>query len=71
MAEQLHVVDLETSLGTTIIGLIPPVVDRSKLLRERYNISKDNEVLTSLVLGYPKYRDRQSIRRDLADVRYH
>ena len=58
-------------LGTTIIGLIPPIVDRSKVLRERYGIPKDNKVLTSLILGYPKYKYRQSIRRDLAGVQYH
>lgn len=58
-------------LGTTIIGMIPPVVDRSKLLRERFGIPKQNRVLTSLILGYPKYRYRQSIRRDLAGVTYH
>lgn len=58
-------------LGTTIIGLIPPVVDRSKLLRERYGIPKENRVVNSLILGYPKYRYRQGIRRDLAGVTYH
>jgi ferredoxin len=62
---------LSLGLGSTIIGLIPPVVDRSKLLRERYNIPKDNKVCTSLVLGYPKYKYRQGIRRDLAGVQYH
>ena len=100
MAEQLHLVDVETctgdglcaevcpenahlvchhamlaavtlGLGNTIIGLIPPIVDRSKVLRERYGIPKDNKVCTSLILGYPKYRYRQSIRRDLAGVQYH
>lgn len=55
-------------LGTTIIGLIPPIVDRSKVLRERFGISKDNKVCTSLILGYPKYRYKKSIHRDLADV---
>jgi NAD-dependent dihydropyrimidine dehydrogenase PreA subunit/nitroreductase len=58
-------------LGTTIIGLIPPIVDRSKVLRKRYGIPKDNKVLTCLILGYPKYKYRQSIRRDLAGVTYH
>jgi len=58
-------------LGTTIIGMIPPVVDRSKELRARYGIPKDNRVLTSLVLGYPKFKYRQGIRRDLAGVTYH
>jgi len=62
---------LSLGLGSTIIGLIPPVVDRSKLLRGRYGIPKDNKVCTSLVLGYPKFRYRQAIRRDLAGVTYH
>jgi ferredoxin len=61
---------LSLGLGSTIIGLIPPVVDRSKHLRERYGIPKDNRVLTSLVLGYPKYKYRQSITRNLAGVQY-
>lgn len=55
-------------LGGTIIGLIPPVVDRSKMLRARYGIPKENKVITSLILGYPKYKYRKSIRRDLAGV---
>jgi ferredoxin len=62
---------LSLGLGSTIIGLIPPIVDRSKLLRERYGIPKDNRVCTSLVLGYPKFKYRRSIRRDLAGVQYH
>ena len=57
-------------LGTTIIGMITPVVDRSKELRERYGIPKDHRVLTSLILGYPKYKYRQGIRRDLAGVQF-
>lgn len=56
-------------LGTTIIGLIPPIVDRSRLLRERYDIPKDNKVLTSLIVGHPKYKYKKSIHRDLAGVR--
>jgi nitroreductase len=56
-------------LGTTIIGLIPPIVDRSRTLRERYGIPRENKVITSLILGYPKYRYKRSIHRDLASVR--
>ena len=62
---------LSLGLGSTIIGLIPPIVDRSKLLRDRYGIPKENRICTSLILGYPKYRYRQSVRRDLAGVTYH
>ena len=60
---------LSLGLGTTIIGMIPPVVDRSKGLRERYGIPKENRVLTSLILGHPKYRYKRSIHRGLAGVR--
>jgi NAD-dependent dihydropyrimidine dehydrogenase PreA subunit/nitroreductase len=59
---------LSLSLGTTIIGLIPPIVDRSKVLRRRYGIPRDNKVMTSLILGHPKYRYKKSIRRGLAGV---
>jgi NAD-dependent dihydropyrimidine dehydrogenase PreA subunit/nitroreductase len=60
---------LSHGLGTTIIGLIPPIVDRSQFLRERYRIPKGNKVITSLILGYPKYRYKRSIQRQLASVR--
>ncbi|MFC1705622.1 nitroreductase family protein [Planctomycetota bacterium] len=57
-------------LGTTILGIVPPIVDRSKVLRQRYGIPRQNKVLTSLILGHPKYKYRKSIRRNLAGVRY-
>jgi len=60
---------LSLGLGTAIIGLIPPIVDRSKVLRQRYGIAKDNRVPTSLIGGYPKYRYKRSIHRDLASIR--
>jgi len=56
-------------LGTTIIGLIPPIVDRSKPLRERWEIPDANRVISALIVGYPKYKYRKAIRRDLATVR--
>jgi nitroreductase len=60
---------LSLGLGTTIVGLIPPIVDRSKILRKRYRIPVENKVITSLILGHPKYRYRKSIHRDLAGVK--
>lgn len=55
-------------LGTTIIGMVPPIVDRSRALRQRYNIPDENRVMASLIVGHPKYRFRKSIRRDLAGI---
>jgi ferredoxin len=61
---------LALGLGSTILGIVPPIVEHSKELRQRYGIPDDNRVLTSLILGYPKLRYRQSIRRELAGVRF-
>ena len=60
---------LSLGLGTTILGIVPPIVDQSKVLRSRYGIPKENKVVTSLIIGHPKYKYRRSIRRSLADVR--
>jgi len=60
---------LSLGLGSTIIGLIPPIVDRSKALRQRYGIPGENRVLTSLIVGYPRYKYKRSIHRDLASIR--
>ncbi|MEZ4225336.1 MAG: nitroreductase family protein [Polyangiaceae bacterium] len=56
-------------LGTTILGIVPPIVDQSKVLRSRYGIPRENKVVTSLILGHPKYKYRRAIRRSLAGVR--
>ncbi|MBN1516470.1 nitroreductase family protein [Candidatus Sumerlaeota bacterium] len=56
-------------LGATIIGLIPPVVDRSKVLRKRYGVPKENKILAALIIGRPKYKYKKSIHRELAGVK--
>lgn len=43
-------------LGTTIIGLIPPAINRVKELKELFQIPEENEAVISLILGYPKYK---------------
>ena len=57
-------------LGTTVIGMVPPIIDRSKALRRRYEIPSENKVITSLILGYPKFRYRKSITRQFPSVRF-
>ncbi len=57
-------------LGTTILGVVAPIVERSAELRLRYAIPKGNKVLTALILGYPKYKYKRGIRRELKNVHY-
>lgn len=59
---------LSFGLGSTVIGLVPPIVDRSKTLRERLGIPQEHKVITSLVMGYPRHHFRKSIRRELSRV---
>jgi NAD-dependent dihydropyrimidine dehydrogenase PreA subunit/nitroreductase len=57
-------------IGATAIDLIPPAVERSAKLREMFKIPKDNVVIASMILGYPKYRFRRGIKRKLKNVNW-
>jgi nitroreductase len=57
-------------LGVTAISLVPPVIERSPELRRMFEIPPENKVLASMVVGYPKYRFKRGIRRELAGVRW-
>lgn len=55
-------------LGATAIGLVPPVVERSPELGAIFRIPPENEVVASMIVGYPKYHFKKGIRRELAGV---
>lgn len=42
-------------LGTTIIGLIPPAVNKNKKIKTLFNIPENHEVVCSLIMGYPRH----------------
>jgi nitroreductase len=57
-------------LGATAIGLVAQAVERVPELRAMFQIPPENEVLACLILGYPKYRFKRGIRRELASVQW-
>jgi nitroreductase len=57
-------------LGATPIGLIPPALEMTPKLRRLFDIPKGHEVLSSMVLGYPKYAFQRAIRREMPAVRW-
>jgi nitroreductase/Pyruvate/2-oxoacid:ferredoxin oxidoreductase delta subunit len=57
-------------LGATAIGLVSGAVERSPRLRQLFQIPAQNEVMTSMILGYPKVRFKRGIRRELAGVHW-
>jgi len=57
-------------LGATIIGLIGPAVNKNNELKEIFKIPKENQVITSLIVGYPKYKYLYSIKHERQKVEW-
>ncbi len=57
-------------LGSCFIGMIPPVVDRSKKIKERFGIPAKNRVLAAMIFGYPAVKFKRSVPRKLGGVAY-
>ncbi len=57
-------------LGSTMIGLVPPIVERSRALRQRWGIADNQVVLSAIVLGHPAVKFVRVQHRQLASVRY-
>jgi nitroreductase len=50
-------------MGATVIGLLPPAVNRNAELKKLFKIPETHEVVASMILGYPKVRFKREIRR--------
>lgn len=59
-----------SGLGNCWVGVIPPAIDYSKKLRRSLDIPRNNEVLTSLVMGWPKVTYNRSVPREFESVRW-
>ena len=57
-------------LGATIIGLVPAALNKSKDIRKIYQIPDDHESVVSIIVGYPKYKYRRGIKRELKKINW-
>jgi nitroreductase len=57
-------------LGGSIMDIIPPAIEKSKELRTLFGIPENYEVITSLIIGYPKYKYLRGIKRNLKSVQW-
>jgi nitroreductase len=57
-------------LGAAAIGLIGPAVNQSKQLRKLFSIPSGNEVVESMILGYPKFHFKRVILRPRKNVKF-
>lgn len=57
-------------LGATAISLLPPAIEKTPELRVMFQIPQENEVVASMVVGYPQYHFKRGIRREMAGVNW-
>jgi nitroreductase/NAD-dependent dihydropyrimidine dehydrogenase PreA subunit len=57
-------------LGGSMMDLIPPAINKDTELRKLFCIPDTHEVVSSLILGYPKYKYQRGIKRDLRSVKW-
>jgi ferredoxin len=55
-------------LGGSAMTIIYPMIDRNKKLRQLFAIPESNEVVGSIIIGYPKYSFKRGIRRPLKKI---
>ena len=58
-------------LGATMIDVVPPILNNiDHELKRSYGIPEDNVVVSCLILGYPRFKYRRAVRRQLKSARY-
>lgn len=57
-------------LGTCVVELIPPPINRIPALKEMFGIPAENEAVIAMVLGYPRHQYKRGIKRSLKSVKY-
>jgi len=57
-------------LGATIIGLVPPAINKVKSVREKFGIPTNHEAIISIIVGYPEYKYKRAIKREKYQVKW-
>lgn len=57
-------------LGATIIGIVPAAINKVKKIREIFQIPEENEAIISVIIGYPKYKYKRTIKRNIQNIKW-
>jgi nitroreductase len=57
-------------LGGSIMDLIPPAINKDDELKKLFCIPDNHEIVTSIIIGYPKYKYQRGIKRSLKSVKW-
>jgi len=57
-------------LGGSIMDIIPPAINKDDELKKLFCVPKNHEVITSIIIGYPKFKYQRGIKRNLKSVKW-
>jgi len=50
-------------LGAAMIGIVPAAINKVREVRDIFKIPTENEAIMSVIIGYPKYKYKRTIKR--------
>lgn len=57
-------------LGATMVGIVPAAINKVKMVRNIFQIPRENEAVMSVIFGYPKYKYKRAIRRKNKNINW-
>ena len=57
-------------LGGSVMDIIPPAIEKKAELRKLFSIPDNHEIVTSIIVGYPKYKYQRGIKRELKSIEW-
>jgi nitroreductase len=57
-------------LGATMISIVPRAINRMQELKEIFEIPEEHEAVISVIIGYPKYKYKRAIIRDVQQLNW-
>lgn len=57
-------------LGATMIGIVPAAINKVSKVKEIFKIPERNEAVMSVIIGYPKYKYKRTIKRKKQNIEW-
>ncbi|MCJ7688124.1 MAG: nitroreductase family protein [Clostridiaceae bacterium] len=57
-------------LGATMIGIVPNAINKVKEVRDIFLIPDENEAVMSVIIGYPKFKYKRTIKRKNKNIQW-
>lgn len=57
-------------VGATFNGLVPSAINKMSELKQIFEIPENHEAVISLILGYPKYKYKRTVKRTKTNVNF-